>query len=85
MEAHSGQSILADALSPLPFPSRSTSFIPPLAAQTIWTLPGLITAAATADPKKSPNHASTKLAMNLELRRACTGPIIALQVFASGG
>jgi hypothetical protein len=69
-EAHSGQSMLAEAFTSPPLPSMSTIFIPPPAEQTICILPGLITGEATAEARNSANHASTRLAMSFELRRA---------------
>ena len=69
-EAHSGQSMLAEAFTSPPLPSMSTIFIPPPAEQTICILPGLITGEATAEARNSVNHASTRLAMSFELRRA---------------
>lgn len=70
-EAHSGQSMLAEAFTSPPLPSMSTIFIPPPAEQTICILPGLITGEATAEARNSANHASTMLAMSFELRKVC--------------
>ena len=70
-EAHSGQSILAEALSSPSSPVMSTIFMPPPAVQTICMLPGLMTVEAMAEPKNSANQTNTSLAMNLELRRVC--------------
>ena len=68
---HSGQSILAEALSSLSSPLMSTIFMPPSAEQIICMLPGWKTVDAMADPRNSANHTSTSLAMNVELRRVC--------------
>ena len=70
-EAHSGQSILAEALSSPSSPVMSTIFMPPPAVQTICMLPGLMTVEAMAEPKNSANQTNTSLAISLELRRVC--------------
>jgi hypothetical protein len=69
--AHKGQSMLLGCFNSSPLPSRLTILIPPPVAQTICMLPGLIKAEATAEPKKSPNHTSTKLAISFELLSLC--------------
>ena len=70
-EAHSGQSILAEALSSPSSPVISTIFMPPPAVQTICMLPGLMMVEAMAEPKNSANHTNASWAMSLELRRVC--------------
>ena len=70
-EAHSGQSMLVEALSSPSSPVMSTIFMPPPAVQTICMLPGLMTVEAMAEPRNSANHTNTSLAMSLELRRVC--------------
>ena len=75
-EAHSGQSMLAEAFTSPPLPSMSIIFIPPPAEQTICILPGLITGEATAEARNSANHASTRLAMIFELRKVCIGELL---------
>ena len=62
----------AEAFTSPPSPSTSTIFIPPPAEQTNCMPPGLITVAATAEPRNSANHASTRLAIRLELRNFST-------------
>ena len=69
--AHSGQSMLAEAFTSPPLPSMSTIFMPPPAEQTSCMPPGLMTVEATAEPRKSENQASTRLAMSFELRNFC--------------
>ena len=74
-EAHSGQSMLAEALSSPSSPVMSTIFMPPLAVQTICMPPGLMTEEAMAEPRNSANHTNTSLAMSLEVRRVCMLPL----------
>ena len=71
MEAHSGQSMLAAALSSPSSPVMSTIFMAPSAEQMICMLPGWIRVDAIAEPRNNANHTSTSLAMNVERRRVC--------------
>ena len=72
-EAHKGQSMVLESVASPSTSPLSTIFMPPSLEQTICRLPGLMKVEAKADPTNSANHTSTRLAMRLELRRACMG------------
>lgn len=76
-EAHSGQSMLAKALSPSSSPLASTIFIKPPDAQIICMPSGLMMVEAIAEPKNKANHTNTSLAMSLDVRRFCMLAIMA--------
>ena len=61
--------------------SRLTSFMPPMALQTIWVLLVLTSGDAMAAPRNNANHTSTKRVIQRALRRAC---MVRLSHFAPG-
>ena len=77
-DRHKGQSICLASLASPPASPESTIFMPPSVEHTICRLLGWMRVEAMADPTNSANHTSTRLAMNLELRRACMGTIMTL-------
>ena len=72
-EMHKGQSMGLDSLTSPSVSPASTIFMPPSLVQTICRLLGLTSVETMAEPRNSANHTSTRLAMSLELRRACMG------------
>jgi hypothetical protein len=60
--------MFAEDCFPPSLPSTSTNFIPP-PEQTICMLPAFMAVEATAAPRNSANHASTRQAISLDVLR----------------